>query len=388
MSKSGYRLAWRGFTLVELMVVVTLIVAMLMILIPVLRGFHQGRLERAANTQLVADLNSARLKAINSASPVYIVFMPRVTEWSKMLMGGGVDTGPVEQHLGSSQSANNRLAGQLTSYAFYTEGAVGDQPTHSRSTRRVDNKKYVSEWKRLPEGTMFTDDLLAKLRLMNNWMEVEAGGGQVFTMDASGNRWPAPRPRGLDNEFPGNLGLQMPYIGYGPNGQVIGVHSGQMFWDNAHPAGVAMTLADGFFSMKIATGSVFPPEVEPATGFYKVVDVDAKEEVKGESKYNQIRINMLTGRSGSNVCDVYWDRANSQVPQGEMLASVQTVLSEMIADHGLSQGHFLDFSSSRPLLLKEVNMDHARLFESLLLDSLQTTVNIEEKQLRMELLFD
>ena len=364
------------------MVVVTLIVAMLMILVPVLKGFSQGRLERAANTQLVSDLNSARHKAINSASPVYIVFCPSLSSFARGL--SAANSQALAKHMGASKAANNLLSGQQISYAFYAEGAVGDQPTHSRSPRRIDNKKYVSEWKKLPEGTMFTTNLLNDLRQMNTLIELQTGASQSFTMDASGNRWPAPKPCGLDNEYPGNIGIQLPYIGFGPNGQVLGVYSGHMYKTPVN----TMSGADGYFSLKIATGSVFPPEVEGGSGFYKATVADAQEAQVGYSKYNIIRINMLTGRSKSNVCDVYWDKEMSQVAPQTMYDSVRTVLSEMIADHDLKQTNFLNFNQRRPLLLKEVGMKHARLFESLLLGDLLTVIKIDEKKLRAELLFD
>ena len=59
-----------GFTLTELLVVVTLIVAMLMVLLPALQAFRQGRVEQAANYQLVADMNNARHQALLNGSPL------------------------------------------------------------------------------------------------------------------------------------------------------------------------------------------------------------------------------------------------------------------------------------------------------------------------------
>jgi prepilin-type N-terminal cleavage/methylation domain-containing protein len=396
-----------GFTLTELLVVVALIVAMLMILLPALQAFRQGRVEQAANSQLVADLNNARHLALLNGSPVYMVFFPKWSDlgiWIEKENLGAEHADKVKEHLNSSKAANNLLASQLTAYALYAEGSAGDQPTSHGSSNNIKNKVYMSGWKRLPSGAFFTTNQLQKLRALNDYVEEVTSPDGGWTSDDSGNRYLAPRPRGFDGEYgtntPGatgfdlSLDLPLPYIGFGPRGQVVGVHSGLVTLGDD---GWAISSGTGFFSLEIATGSVLPP-LKDTFSFNLLSDGDDQEGRLGFSKYNRVRMNMLTGRSDSNICDVYWLRfdpttktRSSNIPDGTM----DNVLDFLIATYGTGGSGTLKSlrkphtTQDNPMLMQGVSMSKAQLLENLMYKELQKKQpQLTEDQFRWEIVFN
>ncbi len=372
------RSARQAFTLIEMLAVVALIGVMLGIMLPALRGMRRGKLDQMANSQLMADLNTARHMAISGASAVYVVFFPKLSDFHAELQAKGVvDLDAVRTHLQSSRAANDLVGGQLAAYALYTEGTAGDQPVYAPG---VINKRYLSEWKSLPDGAFFTTNTLDKIRSMNDLVEK----GSPWTYDETGNFFPAPRPRGLENNFAGDLKLALPYIGFGPRGQLVGVPSGMLYW-----AGARWDTAyrNGYFSVEIAMGSRFAPAKDPA-GNNTLDDVDEKEEQLLHSRYNRVRINLLTGRSESNLCDVYWNKGESQVGQKVMEPNAVYVLNQMKALHGLQTSHWPDFNQPMPCMLRDVSVEKARLFENLLLAELRKLGSVSAEALMAELRYE
>jgi len=437
-SKSGQ--LQKGFTLTELLVVVALIVAMLMILLPALQAFQRGRIEQAANMQLAADMNNARHLAMLNGAPVYMVFFPKLSH-----LHGRVDDdhypeednakriNKLKDHVdGSSIPANMLLSGQLTAYALYAETSAGDQPTYAGSDQELQNKVYLSPWKRLPSGSHFTSAQLHKLRHINDWVE----GGSDFTRDESGNYFAAPRPRGLDteyglgisdnNEWDRSLELPLPYIGFGPRGQLVGVNSTLWAFDSGGILTPDPVVDDGFFSIEIATGAVLPllrQEDDPT--FYDLNDVDAEEERMGFSKYNRIRLNMLTGRSESHVCDVFLTMKHidtgelkpGYLPRPQMAERIKVVIdimrerlgrqapSDEVIDYRFGVGKWggnKDPQLPNPRILEGVSTEKAMLFENLLYAELRRWLNdpnvsgalknrikdLSEDKWRLQLIFD
>ncbi len=110
-----------GFTLVELLIVISVIAVMTLIAVPAFQDIGRGSKMNGAVRELYATLNLARQWAITHRENTYVVFPDDFNG-----MYGGLST--------------NEHKKALRSYAVYTEG-----------------KGYVTEWRFLPAGIYFID---------------------------------------------------------------------------------------------------------------------------------------------------------------------------------------------------------------------------------------
>ncbi len=227
-----------GITLLELLIVISIIGLLAAISLPSLRGMKKSNVLTSASHQLVTDLGLARQRAIVGRTTVYVVFMPPA-DFLAATMPGNLD-GP---------DMTNILSGQQTSYAQFTRRSVGDQPGQ-------ESPRY-GRWRSLPSGVF-----IAGWKFASNTVN----GIDPFQYT---NAIPIPSLTGISN-------VSVPYIAFDYQGRLT---SGQ---DEVIP------LAQG--SIFLARDSVGGLTWGPA---------DALETPPSNSvlNFNRIRVDNLTGRA-------------------------------------------------------------------------------------------
>ena len=196
----------RGFTLIEMLVVIAIIGILVAIAMPVLGNFRGDNLA-AGVSQLLADVNRARQLAISQRTEVYMVFVP-TNFWND----------PAYPQLASQPAelgkCNRLLDKQWVGYNFVARRTVGDQP--GRNTPR-----YLSSWKSLPEGVVIAD---FKFAPRNNSTPIYDPPSSTQIADLVTNVYgfettalvPFPSEQATGNSY-----VRLPYIGFNHLGQLL-----------------------------------------------------------------------------------------------------------------------------------------------------------------------
>ena len=133
--------ARRAFTLVELLVVISILGILAALTVPAIKNLGKANAVTGASRQLLDAVGRARQLAIANHTTVYLVFVP-TNFW------GPYQSPFIWQQLTAPQRTEltNLCDIQLSGFAFVAYGAAGDQP--GRHTWR-----YLDTWQELPDNT-------------------------------------------------------------------------------------------------------------------------------------------------------------------------------------------------------------------------------------------
>lgn len=240
----------RGFTLLELLVVLAIIGLILALSLPNFRHMSEGKVMEGAVRQLLDDLAFARQTAIATRGIVAVVFVP-----PDLLDSNVID--PSREPKAMAKIIRDLQGGVLTHYALFAFRQAGEQP--GRGTKR-----YLTPWRGLPEKTFVAEWKFDLNRPDGFWR-------RNFPFPVATNR----------------TQLLLPYVAFNPQGQCVRMDA---------TAPVGEISGDPF--IPLASGVV----LYTRDNNDNVVNFTVQEIPRGSSATNQstahvIYVDALTGRA-------------------------------------------------------------------------------------------
>ena len=264
-----------AFTIIELLVVISILGIMAALTVPVLKNFARTDATLGASRQLLDDVARARQLAISQRTTVYMVFVPGSFWLPPWTSSPGWTNGLTPAEL---TAAVNLCDKQLTGYIFVSLRSVGDQPGQGVP-------HYLAPWQTLPDNTF-----IALAKFTNSPAQyytitdpISGSSYNIYGFQVT-NNLPFPTATNTTASTPG-----LPYLPY-----IAFNYLGQLTFD-----GVNLASLDEY--IPLAKGSVLYAR-DPVTKAFLFNSPDAEELPPGNStniSYSIVHIDRLTGRAVS-----------------------------------------------------------------------------------------
>jgi prepilin-type N-terminal cleavage/methylation domain-containing protein len=280
----------RAFSLLELMVVVSIIGLLAAVSVPAIKGMVQGKTLANGHQQLTDDLNRARQEALRLRSTVYVVFAP-TNIWTafpslQQQLDTMIDerrTAPERFRIQAMRTFTNIALGAFHTYALLVEREVGAQPGRQFP-------RYLGPgWQPLPDGVVFSPRLFAPAA---GSVPAQAGDRDAHVIHELPER-PFAFPVA---EYPSDTlpPISMRFVAFGPDGRLAVDEMNRAWRQNGRTDLTLPPLSE--LTLAVAQGSVFiARNVQGAID--PTVAPDLVETPKDNATNNRVIVSSLTGRS-------------------------------------------------------------------------------------------